>query len=429
MPKPLGKTRVGVAASSRPGPRRVLVLAYFFPPLGGAGVQRSLKFVRYLPGHGWQPTVITTRSRAYPAHDESLLDEVPAGVRVVRVREIRLLPRVAVVLHQLRLKPLYWIASWPDEAGTWAVGALLAAWREARRSAPAAIFSTSAPFSAHLAALALHRLTGIPWVADFRDEWAENPAVGAQPAWRRRLNRACERAITRHASCVVVAADAYSIDGAPRDGARRTTITNGVDPADLDGAVAVRLGAGRFRISHVGTLYGPQDLAEVTAALTRLVNSGAMDPREVVLRVVGNVWLRDLAGAVPVELEQTGYVEHPRALGEMRAADVLLLYVDPESRATAGKLFEYLASERPILCVTRPDTLAWELVSAWGTGICVDPRDGPGLDAALGELYERWRRGEPAPAGARARVIERYSRDALTGRLAGVLDTAADARR
>jgi hypothetical protein len=408
----------------------VLVLAYYFPPLGGAGVQRALKFVRYLPQNGWLPTVITTRSRAYPAHDESLLEEVPADVRVVRVWEFRVLARLAVLLHQLRLRPLYWVASWPDEEGTWAVGAFLAALREVRRTRPAAILSTSAPFSAHLAALALHRLTGIPWVADFRDEWSANPAAGAQPAWRRRLNRRCERAIARHAADVVVVADHFEIDGVRPDSARRTTIPNGVDREDLEGAVGVTLDSGMFRISHVGTLYGPQDLREVTAALGRLVAAGTVDVGRVALRIVGNVWLRGFAGSVAVRLEQTGYVEHPRALGEMRAADVLLLYVDPGSRAMTGKLYEYLASERPILCVTRPDTLAWELVSAWDAGVCVDPRDGPGLDAALTELYGRWCRDALAAVdGARARVLDEYSREALTRRLAVVLTHAAEARR
>jgi glycosyltransferase involved in cell wall biosynthesis len=228
---------------------------------------------------------------------------------------------------------------------------------------------------------------------------------------------------------VTVAADHFQLEGAGPQSERRTTITNGIDPEDLGRAVPVALAAGTFRISHVGTLYGPQDLDEVTRSLARLVAAGVLDERRVALRIVGNVWLSDFAGRVAVRLELAGYVEHLQALGEMRAADVLLLYVDPESQAMTGKLYEYLASERPILCVTRPDTLAWELVSAWGAGVCVDPRDGPGLDAALTELYARWRDGTLTPVhGPRARVVGRYSREALTQRLAGVLDAVADGR-
>jgi glycosyltransferase involved in cell wall biosynthesis len=412
-----------------PARRRVLMLAYFFPPLGGAGVQRTLKYARYLPEHGWDATVVTTASRSYPAVDESLLAEVSAGgVRVVRAAEPALyacaLAKLASVFDLLGLDAGLQLTRWPDGMLGWAPGALRAVLREVRRARPDVLYSTSAPYTAHLVALVAHRLTGVPWVADFRDEWSQNPYVHDVPRVVAALDRRAERAITAHASRVTVAADYFQIAGVkPAD---LVTITNGVDDADLP---APRPDTGppgpgdRLRLSFVGTLYGPQDARPVLAALGRLLESGRLDPERLELRIVGNVWIEDPTALARVPVSKTGYVDHRRALEEMVAADALLLYVSQHSLAPGGKLWEYLASERPVLCVTRLDNLAARLVREWGAGVCAAPDDPDGIEDAILELWRRWEAGElSGPTGARALTLERHSRRALAGRLAGVLD-------
>lgn len=262
--------------------RRVLVIAYFFPPLGGAGVQRTLKFVKYLPEFGWRATVVSTRSRIYPSRDEALVSEIPADTRVVRAPAVPVARYAAIVLHKLGLMRLKAYVSWPDGGLGWAPAALIAAAREARRERPDVIYSTSAPYGGHLVALAVHRLTGIPWVADFRDEWAADPHATDRPrplAW---LNGRIERAIRRHAARTVVVADYFQLAG---DGPR-VTITNGVDPADVPEADGTPP-AHRFRLTYVGTVYGTIDLAPVTAALERLIAAGEIAPEELELRIVG----------------------------------------------------------------------------------------------------------------------------------------------
>jgi glycosyltransferase involved in cell wall biosynthesis len=410
------------------GGRRVLVLAYFFPPIGGAGVQRTLKALKYLPAHGWSATVVTTASRAYPASDPSLGEEIPPGTRVVRAAEPalwRMLVTAALLacrpLRVTRLRPLI---AWPDRQLPWGPFALLAAFREIRRARPDAIYSTAPPHTAHIVGWILHRLTGIPLVVDFRDEWSTNPHAD-DPALVTRMSRRTERAIAAAAARVTVVADWFDIAGADPEGV--TVIPNGVDEDDFpaNGTPAERAD-GRLRISHVGTLYGDRDCGPVLAALGRLVADGRIARDDVELRIVGNDWLEDLDARVPVRLSKTGYLDHRRAVAEMREADVLLLYVAPTSLAPSGKLFEYLASERPILCVTSQENLAARLVREWDAGLWAAPGDGEAIERAILELVERQRAGalRPVPE-VRRRTLETYSRRAMAARLAAALDDAA----
>lgn len=408
----------------------MLVLAYFFPPLGGAGVQRSAKFVKYLPGTGWTPVVITTRGRWYPARDESLAADVPPGTRVIQARELALLRSLAAQLERFLLAPLARLLRWPDEMLGWIPGATIDALHEIRRDPPDVIFTTSAPYSAHLVGLLLHRRTGIPWVADFRDEWTENPEAGRQPRLYRAASRLLERLVVRHATRVTVTTDDARLADPSSAGAKRTTITNGVDPDDL-ASVPGRGGGDRFRLSFVGTLYGGRDCGPVFAALRRLAERGAMDPARAEFRVVGNVWLPEPPDAGRVPVVQTGYVDHPRAVREMAEADVLVVYLPSESRAIVGKLFEYLAAGPPVLTVAHRSNAGARLAAEFGSGPVVEPDDAAGIEDAIEDLYRRWLAGD-LHAGEderRAEALRRFSRERLTRELAEVLEEARGAAR
>jgi hypothetical protein len=403
--------------------RRVLMLAYAFPPLGGAGVQRTLKFVKYLPEHGWDPTVVTVRWSPYPMRDPTLGREVPAGVRVIRAPELPLTPYLAMLLGRLGLERAREFAVWPDPFQGWLPGAVAAALREIRRDPPDVLYTTSSPFVSHLAGLAIHRLTGIPWVADFRDEWAANPHMRDAPPKLRRLSRRGERAIAA-AAHVVVVADYFEIEGTTAQ--TRTTITNGVDPDDLAGLPAPEQPPDRFRLTHVGTMYGEQDCGPVLAALRRLLGGGALDPECFELRMVGKVLVDEADLALPSRVSRVGYVSHRDALVEMRRTSSPLLYVAPASRAPSGKLYEYLTSERPMLCVTRPDNPARRYVEEWDAGVWADPTNGPAIERAVLELYRRWEAGALGDQPeVRERSLARFSRRALASELASVLARVA----
>jgi glycosyltransferase involved in cell wall biosynthesis len=402
--------------------RRVLVLAYYFPPVGGSGVQRTLKFVKYLSSLGWDATVISTRSRAYGARDPSLLAEVPATTRVVRTAALPVARYLAFALYRLRLNRVRSFLLWPDGGLGWAPFAFFAALRAVRRDRPDALFSTSAPYGAHLVARFVARLTGLPWVADFRDEWAANPYLAGQPRLLARLSRRNEESITTSAEKVVVAAGYFELAGLPRDDPRRIEIVNGVDEADF-AEPASGSPPNRFVLAHVGSIYEIRDPRPVLRMLESLAADGSIDGNRVEVRLVGNLWIPGFTPPPGIGVSSTGYVAHAEAIREMRAATTLLLYVPPGDLAPSGKIFEYLASGRPVLCVAPEENLASRLVQEWGAGALADPRDEDAIAEAILGLWGRWQEdGLPDQEHVRARVFERYSRRAGAERLAAVLE-------
>jgi glycosyltransferase involved in cell wall biosynthesis len=414
-------------------PRRLLLVAYFFPPLGGGGVPRVLKFVKYLPEMGWDVTVLTAPepSRSYSLRDESMLAEVPSSVRIVRAPELSAAAarrRLRGPLLRGRLAQAEHFVGWPDDIAGWLPGATACALSLVRRWRPSAVLSSSFPYTAHIVGLAAARAARAPWVADFRDEWTLNPQRTPLPRPLPALNARAERALVRRADRVVLADSHYPLVGLAPDDPRRVVIHNGVDEADFDGAAPpVRPPQSTFRLTYVGSLYGTRDAAPVLGALSRLVAAGVIDPGRFELSIVGNAWLAPGAldgAAVPVHL--IGYVDHARAVREMRAATALLFYAPAVTRATSGKIFEYLVSGRPILSVARTDNLAHQLVVELDAGAAAAPDDPAGIEAAIADLYRRWTEGalRIGPEVRRA-TLERFSRRRLTADLAHVLDAAA----
>ena len=407
-------------------PLRVLIVAYQFPPLGGGGVQRSVKFVKYLPESGWEPTVLTTAARLYHAEDETLAADLPPGLRVLRAPELMLGRRVAGRARRAGVPYAPYLAGWPDREAGWIPGAVRAGVRAVRELQPHALYSSAPPASTHMAALAIHRLTGVPWVADFRDPWANYAFHNGRPPGFAAADRTAERTVTRHARQVVVSAEFARIEGTEPGDPKRTFIPNGVDPDDVPDDLPGPDGA-RFRLAFVGSLYRSIDCAPILAALRRLAERGVIHPGELEFRVVGNVGVPDL-DAGSLDVVRTGYVNHSRAVREMAAADALVCYVPSAApQNTPGKIYEYLATGRPVLCVTAAANYAYRLVDELGAGACAEPHEHHRIEAAIEDMFLRWKAGPLAPTGARGPVLARFSRPGLTRRLAAVLDSAAAA--
>jgi glycosyltransferase involved in cell wall biosynthesis len=408
------------------------MLAYYFPPLGGGGVQRTLKHAKYLPSAGFEVVVVTGTGRGFPLRDERLAGELPSSTVVVRAP---MLPvqlarwKVEGLLRRVRLPT--WPASvigWPDEMVGWLPGAVYQALRAIRRYRPDVLYTTSSPVTAHLAGLIVQRLTGLPWVADFRDPWTRHLYMPRQFAPMARASEALEQLVTRRVDRIVLADDSVTVLGVEPDDARATIIRNGVDPEDL-AALEAATPLQHFRLSHIGSLYGTIDGAPVFEALRALLRRGAVDPSSFELRFVGDANVSGNPHLAGLPVTETGYVDHDEALREMGSATALLLHRPSNTRASSGKVFEYLASRRPVLCVAAPDNLAYRLVQELGAGPCVEPEDAEGIERAITDLLADWRAGAlRVDERVRDETLRRFSRPVLAAQLADVLRKAIRGR-
>jgi len=412
---------------------KILICSFYFPPTGGGGVQRPLKFAQQLPELGIETHVLAPSNAKWLHHEEP-----PAALAARYLHRAPFLgPRGRLpaeelygrrgsdrLLHKLLLTPRRFLL--PDEDVTWLPTALAAATRIVQRERIDLLLTTSPPTSVHLTGALTQRLTGVRWVADVRDSIVANHdrrverlAVRA----KEQTHRSVARLVAKRADAVVavtdqIAAEMLEIEGS----ARVAVIPNGADFEDFAGLSYRR--EGRFRITHTGSFFGNRDARPFLTALARL------DP-DVVARFVGDFRRSDLdwvrANGLEHRLELLPYSPRQRSLELQRASDALLLLLpDVGSRGQdvpSGKLFEYLAARRPILAAVPPTGTAAQLIREAGAGIVVAPDDVDGIQRALEELVHEWRAGQLADVSLPPALVERISRRTRTRELAELLQS------
>ena len=428
----------------------MLVVTYYFPPSGGSGVQRMLKAVRYLRDAGAEPVVLTVEAGAYATLDPALAADVPDGVRVVRTRALdpfglygRLTGRsrrdaVTVGSATDDAGAVARLALWaranvflPDARVGWAPFARRAArriLREAEREGKpfGGVVTSGPPHSVHLVGLAA-QAEGARWTADFRDPWTGITFYDELPMSRaaRALDARLERRVLRRADAVTTVSPSWARHLEARGGLAEGSVQvvhNGFDTADFDG-VAAHPPDDAFVLAYVGSLYGPRNPHALWDALARLRAEGRADGVRV--RLVGLVVPEVLASAeaAGVPVEHVPYVPHAQAVREMASASALLLSVDPtrlDDGIITGKLYEYLASGRPVVGLGPPGGDAAALLAETGGGTMVPRGDADGIARELGRLVDAWRAGAPV-RGASAEAVAPYARRAQTLRLADII--------
>jgi glycosyltransferase involved in cell wall biosynthesis len=439
---------VTVGATPASGERRVLFLAYMFPPTGGGGVQRSVKFVKYLPQAGWQPIVLTVKPISYYVYDRSLLEEIPPEVRIERSESLDPLRVSALLLGDARrsaasgrvqhdvyasgsravalYRRLRAYAFFPDTQVGWIPFAYARGVSIVKRERPSVIYSPGAPYSSAVAAHLLARRTGLPYVIDFRDGWTDDQYQHVPTRAHRAAHRALERRVVTGAAAVCVygrwlgdrLAERY-----PEVADRIVEITNGFDPADMDGVVPAPRSEGRHRVVYTGSLFPHhrEVLATVLAALRRL-DARLLASLEVIF--VGQVYDGareevEAAGLGDV-VRFTGYLSHGEALAYLLSADASLLLVRAGDRASVtGKVFELLSARRPILAAVEPEGECARILRLAGADQWIaHPND---ADSVARHLCRLASAGFPALESA---SVEQFSRVAQTRTLASVFDAA-----
>jgi len=373
------------------GPSRVLIITYYWPPSGGAGVQRWLKFTKYLPSSGWIPVVLTVKPEcaAYPSKDESLYNEIPVDVEVHRTKALNYF---ALYNRDQSKIPNAGFASGagkgfksflsrfirgnffiPDPRRGWNRYAFRKACELVKSGNISHIITTSPPHSTQLIGLRLkRRFPRLKWIADLRDPWTDiyyydmfRPLLPA-----RMIDRELERQVLSRADRILTVgqtlASAFaSITETVAD--KTSVLPNGFDEEDFQGVVSSS--PVQFTITYVGTLSPAYPVKGFIDAVRDL----KINDKSVVLRFVGTVpeEVRTLfaLNAEGPRTEFISYCEHPEAIKHMMNSSMLLLIVpDHKSNRSilTGKIFEYLATEKPILLIGPEDGDAARLLRLCG---------------------------------------------------------------
>jgi glycosyltransferase involved in cell wall biosynthesis len=383
--------------------KKLLLVAYYTPPLGMSGVMRVTKLAKYLPRFGWEPLVLTVKPIAYYHFDRKLAEDWK-DIRVFRADSLdpARLRRLLVPLQPVsragasRTSRLANILCFPDAKAGWFPFARNLGLRILRDERPDAMFASAPPFTALMVGAALKRASGLPLVSDFRDPFP----TGFVPPPKFLLRR-----VERLRHDLLVASDhvlAVNHGTASFLEGRAEVLENGFDPDDFS-SLARRFDG--FNIVHVGNVW--ENERELRAVL-----DATRDMSDVKVRLVGRVGAGNGLAEYP-QFENLGLLSHAETLSVMKGAD-LLLYLSKPNQAAGIKLYEYLGAGRPIVSVCDECTEAARLIEQHHAGIAVSVN--------REEIRDAIERGQADRLGFAPVATERYNRVNQAERLAGILN-------
>lgn len=444
--------------------KRVLIITYYWPPSGGSGVQRWVKFSKYLPSEGWQPVIYTPSNPEYTSVDRTLESEIPSEAEIIR-RPIsepygiyrRLMGKdsstdmktltagasggsvtpISSGKKSFKQRLSLWIRGnlFVPDPRVWWVRPSVAFLKKYLKEHPVdVIVTTGPPHSMHLIGEKLSKATGLPWIPDFRDPWTKMYYLKYLPLTspvRKRLLK-MEQSVLDNASTVLAVTPLVQDDFRRRTSTPVAMITNGYDEDDFVGPVE---SDGLFNIVHTGLFAEDGNPLTLWKVLGKKVAENPEFKEKMRLRLVGKV---DGAVMEAIEAEglkdnvvNLGYKAHEVAVREQRAASLLILPLrnDPDYRPILpGKLFEYLAARRPILGIGQEDgamarlldeiALPGRIVSNWDN----EERTRSFIDSVWSDYLEKGDTLLP-PDG-----IDRFSRRSLTKELSHLLESQVSSK-
>lgn len=401
--------------------KKLLLIAYFFPPLGGAGVQRTAKFAKYLARLGWQLEVISVEPDRFKLFDASLEQEIDdPNIKVHRLAYCEPFCNLNRLPGGWRIR--IWLQNWwffPDLAGGWIHPAIKIAQTICVQNPGITIMTSSAPFSAHLIGKALKQKYQGIWVADFRDEWTQNPYLSFPTRFHLWRHRRAEQSVLIGADIVISVTDAITkglAQIAPRSKAHFETIPNGYDPQDF--LELNSSGQSRFILTHAGTL-NPTRAKLLKTLLNLLKKKDALWESKIHLRFVGAGSYRELNLCGLEWVDFIDYIPHKEAIRMMCESDLLIL-AEPNPKAFTGKIFEYLRTRRPILGLVHPESPAARLIHDAHAGWIIQPEDIPALHSVLLQCFQAKQTGIAA-IQPREEIIRQYSRESQAKRLEEII--------
>lgn len=424
-------------------PKRVLIITYYWPPTGGSGVQRWVKFTKYLPDEGWEPVIYTPENPEAITTDNSLVSDIPEGTEIIKTRIIEPYNLYRKItgktgegkggaevnpINSQKKSPGQQISMWirgnffiPDPRCMW-IGPSVRFLKKYLKEHPVdVIVSTGPPHSMHLIAEKVADSTGIPWVADFRDPWTKMFYFKhlSLCSWAKKRHTQLEKRVLDKADAVVAVSPLVKEDFEAMTNTPVTLITNGFDKVDFESETETD---GRFRITHTG-LFASDGNPEI---LWEVLASKCMEDEEfknnLNIRLAGKTD-REILDSIRLaglgeNLSNLGYKDHKDAVKEQISASVLILPLrkEPEYKATLpGKLFEYLASGRPVLGIGQTDGAMARILGETKAGFVFDWNDRESVRKYVNFCWKSFKNGT---LKAETDNIEKYSRKSLAHSMA-----------
>lgn len=427
--------------------KRVLIISYYWTPAGGGGVQRWVKFVKYFREFGWEPVVYTVSNGDYPILDPTLEKEVPEGVEVIRTpiwepydlyKTITGKKKGEKIDANFLSEGKKW--SWKEKIGVFVRGNFFIPDARCFWVKPSvrylsdylkqhpvdAIVSTGPPHSCHLIALGVKEKFGLPWIVDYRDQWTQIDFYKElNLTWLAdRRHKSLEKKVLDTCDVITPIGKTMAEDLKQISTTRTEVITNGFDESDK-ADLSLTLDE-KFTITYIGTMNNARDPKVLWKALKALKEENHPLINDVEVKLVGKpeASVQQSVQELGIEalVNYVGYVKHAEALRIQNQSQVLLLVINNtwnNKSILTGKIFEYLASNRPILCIGPKDGDAAEIIDNAGSGVMVDYEEVEQVKQQLKDWYGLYLQKKLVATSAN---ISRYSRRELTGKMAGLLD-------
>ena len=417
--------------------KKVLIITYYWPPTGGAGVQRWLKFSKYFSKFGWEPVIYTPSNPDFPINDETLLKDVSSSMTVLKTpitepydfyRKIMGKKKTETVNqgflsegkeNKLLQKMMIWIRGnffIPDARKFWINPSVKYLTNYLQNNKVDAIISTGPPHSMHLIALGVKQKLNIPWIADFRDPWTQIDFYDQLQLTKFADNKhkKLEKSVLQNANRVVTVSSHWANDLNSLCNRQIDVITNGFDAEDFQLLKSETLLQG-FLFHHIGALNKDRNPHVLWQVLGELCQQDPIFKTELKLKFTGKT---DAAVFESLKLngildnaERTDYMAHSEVVKLLLKSPVLLLPLNDTPNVLGivpGKLFEYLAAKRPIFAIGNLSGDSAKIIKETNAGSMVDFKDVLGTKQAVLDLYEKYKANQ---LFINSSAIDKYSRE------------------
>lgn len=412
---------------------KVLIIANQFPPMGGSGVQRSVKFVKHLPKFGYESIVFTRDTKTAKLLDETLLKDIPENTKIIRTKAYE--PSEVTGLFKIPFKIISKLII-PDSSVIWFKTSKKKALEIIKNEKIKIIYTTSAPYSDHLLGLYIkNKLPNIKWIADFRDEWTNNPYILDKPYNKIRTNieKNMEKSVLETADYLITNTPVMRKNFIKNNNLKKDTfyvIPNGYDDEDFSQIDFEKKENSKFTMVYTGALYGRRKPDNLFLALKNLKETKKIEEDKILLKLIGNYHKDKLQAQIDKlgltnQIEIIGYVPHNVCIKYQINADCLVLIEGSGIGSDAfytGKIFEYMNTKRPVIGIL-PKGVASDLINETKIGTVANVDNIAEIENVILKYYGRWLSNE-LDFLPNMEIIKKYERKSLTKKLAEIFDIA-----